>query len=105
MKIKQLYKNSNRWVSGAFAHDKNGNDVSPLNPKAYSFCLIGAIQKCYRDRNERKRIYRRINNELKKDFIYSFVLYDNNSLIGDIVHWNDREEFESVQKLVNKLNI
>lgn len=101
MKLKK-FLNKKNWIQGDFALDRYDNPVSPLNPKAEKFCFVGAIQRCYSDRNERKRIYRKVNSELG----YSSS-NGNNHVMGKIVSWNDNDntEFSGVKEIVNKLNI
>jgi hypothetical protein len=47
MKAFELIAKEENWCKGAFAKDKEGNNVPITSPNAFKFCMLGAINKCY----------------------------------------------------------
>ena len=47
MKISELLKDESCWTKSQFARDVNNVPVEPGSPDACSWCLIGALDKCY----------------------------------------------------------
>ena len=91
MKIRNLLTDESKWCKGVDAQDCNGDEIRYDDPKAHSFCLVGALEVCYRDEG---------------NIIYA--IKDKIRLrIGDITRWNDAPErtFEDVRKLIEELNI
>lgn len=41
-----LLEKPGAWCQGAMARDVRGESVSPTDPDAVCFCLVGAIRKC-----------------------------------------------------------
>lgn len=92
VKIKELFSDPSRWTQGAFARDKDGNEVSPRSRKAVCWCLEGATEKCY-----------------KGDDIFEAARTIHRGL-GDhefVAVWNDnkKRKFEEIKALVEKLDI
>lgn len=89
MKLKQLFTSKKKWTQRAFARDKIGRVTSSREKGACSWCLEGAIYKCYRT---------------KAADILRLTKYHCD---GNIVKWNDNpnRKFEDVKKLVNSLDI
>ena len=79
------------WTQGAYARDKGNAQVGSENPRATSWCLMGALHKCYLNNPpECNRVYERMKNRVGKD----------------ITAWNDyKATFEEVKALVKELNI
>ncbi len=92
MKIRELYSDRSRWAQGALAYDKDGKEVCVNNASAASYCLVGAMEKCYM--NEGYEAYRLIKQKI----------YEN---IGPIHMslWNDGTTYEKVMELVTKLDL
>lgn len=42
---KALIKPMKNWTQGYYAHDSNGKNVTPDDPKATKFCAIGAVYR------------------------------------------------------------
>ena len=42
---RQILSDPTHWTIGSFARSKTGRDVSPLDPEAVSFCLLGVLAK------------------------------------------------------------
>jgi hypothetical protein len=47
MKAHELIAKPENWTQGTCARTKEGNPTDTLNENAYSFCIIGALIKCY----------------------------------------------------------
>ena len=47
MKAHELLDSPEKWTQRTAARDSENRSVHPDNPEACSFCLIGAICKCY----------------------------------------------------------
>lgn len=52
MKVHQLLSDESRWTGGALARTRAGEAVRAENPEAVSWCLSGALAKCYPDLKE-----------------------------------------------------
>jgi hypothetical protein len=69
--FKQLVKNlltRKTWMKGALASNASGNRVNPDDSSAVNFCLIGAVQHCYRDPDKQVEVQQRISATLKELF-------------------------------------
>lgn len=88
MKIRELLTDESKWTQGTLAEDAKGNRVSVLSPNASSFCLVGAVVRCYdKTTDVVDRIAREVNDE--------------------VTNWNDADgrTFEEVKALVEWLDI
>lgn len=47
MTVLELLSDEKRWTRGTRARDKNKKPCEPKDTIAESFCLMGAIQRCY----------------------------------------------------------
>lgn len=47
MKVHELLTDEKKWTQNSNAKDKNNYKINPLNDNAVSWCLIGAVIKCY----------------------------------------------------------
>ena len=47
MKVKELFSSEEKWCKKAYARDDQGKAVFSKSQSAVSWCLIGAICKCY----------------------------------------------------------
>lgn len=91
MKVKELLSKKSKWTKGTMARDKKGFEVDYNDPTAYSFCLVGAIRRCYGVPSSGKVLHQ-ITDKLN---------------ISTIHKWNDRPDctFEEVKALVEELDI
>ena len=91
MKIQELYSDESRWFQGSFAKTVEGDDIYLEDSKAYSFCLWGALRKCYPDRLERIQVASLISKATSVE----------------MVAFNDAEgrTFGEVKELVDRLDI
>ncbi len=93
MKVRELLSSPDKWVKTKWAADLLKRPVDPCSPDAVCFCLLGAIDFCYREGTDVKD---EVRNKIRK-------------YIGraSIMLWNDAPErtFEEVKSLVNQLDI
>lgn len=91
MKIRELYTDESKWTQYTEARNYEGDEISLNHPLAVSFCLIGAVWKCYPDAESRKKICDKITNKIDMS----------------IDEWNDKEErtFAQVKALADELDI
>lgn len=91
MNVKELLNKRERWTRGAFARDIEGIRCEPEDQKAQSFCLYGALQKCYPIFEERR-----------------ILLIEVRALInGSIIEWNDdvTRTYEDVISICERLGL
>ncbi len=91
MKIKELFSDPKAWTRGVYARNKDGLSIDPFADGACKFCLVGAILKCYPDRDERVAIHDKLG-EATKNF-------------GGVINFNDTRNHEDVLKLVTELDV
>lgn len=46
-KVWKLLQRKSRWTKRSYARDKYGNLLELTNPNAYSWCIVGGLQKVY----------------------------------------------------------
>lgn len=100
MKVRDLFSDASKWNKRALSVDCNGNTTSPQDINAVSWCLLGAMRKCYGYYLSIMKIEE--NNQYY--FIYNKVI---DYLGSSIVNWNDHPNrmFEEVKSLVEELDI
>lgn len=92
MKIKEFLSSKEKWTQKACARDIENNPTTIFGSQAFSWCLYGAVVKCYGDVYESHgEVYKKIRLEIK----------------NYIASWNDAPErtFEEVKDLCEKLDI
>lgn len=92
MKVKELLSDPSKWCKGSYARTIEGERAySSFSPDAVSWCILGAIDRCYVDRNNWKEIVDRLFAETGES----------------PATWNDRPTttFADVRKLVEKLDV
>ena len=52
MKAKELLSRREAWTTGIIARDAEGHGVEATSQEAVSWCLIGALVKCYKSNQE-----------------------------------------------------
>jgi hypothetical protein len=89
MKVLELLSSEDKWTQGAFARNKDGVRTDYYAEKAVSWCLIGAIHKCYSD-------YEEINSIMNR------ILFT----VGEKCYqYNDTHTYEEVMELIRELDI
>lgn len=93
MKIKELLVTPDKWAQEQFARDKYGNATSVYSGTAKSFCLIGAVDRCYMKATKYRSVLRRIHDNIPAD--------------TNILRWNDdpKRTHAEVLELVTRLNV
>ncbi len=61
MKAHELIAKPENWTKCAAARNKNGEPVFESSPQASSFCMIGAIARCYGPDEFREFVERLVN--------------------------------------------
>ena len=97
MKAYELISEPSRWTKGTLARDSNGHATNVLGPTACSFCLVGAIERCYASFKCCLEQVKRVRQELKAQF-------PNFEFVGQ---WNDHPDrtHTEVVELLKKLDI
>lgn len=98
MKAYELLDSPEKWTQQTLARDINGMATSPRGYDACSFCLVGAIERCYNvPSKDMLAIIQLVEDELK-------VQAPGFEFIGQ---WNDAPDrtHEEVVDLLKKLDI
>jgi len=89
MKIKELLSDKSKWTQKAYARDIHGDALGHGSSQfAVSWCLVGAMEKCYPDFNVVDDIVSKIHRK-----------------VGGPAIFNDSHTFEEVKQLVEELDI
>lgn len=95
-KAYELLDSPEKWCQGPYAEDASGEAVDERSPDACSWCLVGAISRCYMpDGDDDLRDYLRACNAIRK-------------AVGvECGRWNDAPErtFQEVRDVLLKLDI
>jgi len=89
MKIHELLNRPERWTQEVMARDINGETSRLRGNEAVSWCLLGAMFKCYPNENERLEVGVKIKRRI-----------DDN-----IVDFNDNGTYKQVYNLVKELDV
>lgn len=55
--VHELLSRRGRWCRYHHAEDRSGDPVDPLEPEAYRFCILGAVNRCCgEDENLRRTV-------------------------------------------------
>ena len=105
MKIKDLLTDESKWTKGAFAIGADGLMVGSASPSAVSWCLMGAVERCYGYDSvspEAVKIGGRIHDYLRE---CPRALGDSGN--WHMAGWNDApgRTFADVRRLVTVLDI
>ncbi len=68
MKPSELIKNPKNWVKHNLACDKYGRGVELMNGSAFSFCLIGALERCAESPQNYTKMCNKIRRYLKINY-------------------------------------
>lgn len=93
MKIRELLSSPDKWTQGVFARNSSGYRTYELDQDACSFCLMGALYRCYIDTEDDGLLVRSKLGQAIED----------NTITG----WNDdpKRTFAEVKELVDRLDI
>ena len=98
MKAYELISEPSRWTQKTLARNINGGATNPRGYDACSFCLVGAIERCYNvPIKQMLEILQQVKSELK-------IQAPSFEFIGQ---WNDHPDrtHEEVVGLLKKLDI
>jgi len=98
MKVRQLFSSEKKWTQGLYAKDIKGLACGVSQDKAYSFCLDGALTRCYGPSGKYYEIRKQVDDVIRKMTRGRF---------SGAVSWNDhnRRTFVQVKDLVKRLDI
>lgn len=107
MKIRELLSTPDRWTSGCTARTAEGWPVAALDYSgplalhhlARSWCLLGAIDKCYPVPSDATAVVKKVFGALAPKMRMGPEVA--------IIRWNDAKDrtFEEVKKLVDELDV
>ena len=92
MKILELLSDKKKWTQNTYARNAMGYSVLPRAVDAASWCLLGALSKCYPDRENNYAAHRRMTDCLPKGRT-------------TISSFNDQSTFRQVRALLKKANV
>ena len=92
MKAWELLRTKKQWCQGTSARTETGGTTNSQNPDAASWCILGAISKCYGH---------------DQDYEAQTFLFRRKSRIKSMSIWNDnpQRKFSEVKALLKKLDI
>ncbi len=98
MKVRDLLTDKSKWTKGRSACDRNGETTCYDAPNAASWCLAGAIARCY-GMGE--------TWDLLATRIYDTLSARGQLPIGGMGEWNDASErtFVEIRAMVEQLDI
>jgi hypothetical protein len=88
MKAHELLTPEGAWTKGSDARDKDGKEVQVSDLRAKSFCLVGAVLRCYvEESSESTRAY---DGQCARiyDTLWAAPYFARNGIMG----WNDAPE-------------
>lgn len=89
MRAWELLSDHSKWTQGAFARRSDGQGVDLIDPKATSWCALGAIWRCYSSYKSASEAEVRLEQRLTQ-------------AIGT---WNDSSDYATVHALLKELDI
>ncbi len=96
MKIKDLLSDKSKWAQGSWAYDKYGTICTEKSSYATSFCLLGAVRRCYSE-DKAGTVITKLFSAIRA----------KSPRTNSILTWNDsrKRKFSEVKQLVNKLDV
>ena len=88
MKAWELLSSPEKWTQGTYARDKKAQPVNINSTEAESFCVTGAITRCYPNVYEQDQ-----------------KIFNLGAKVGGIVIWNDHSTYEQVHSVLKELDI
>lgn len=65
MTLVELFSQKGTWTQGAEARNINGERVSSNSTTAVCFCLLGAVNRCYQNKEDYHRVNARLRTKLR----------------------------------------
>ena len=96
MKVLELLSDESKWTKGAAARDVSGKDVASRSRAAVSWCLLGAVHKCYSTSEKADRAACALREAVEA--LYGFY---------SLVLWQDRPyvTFEHIQQVLQRADV
>lgn len=85
MKPSQLIASQANWTQGVSALDSDNYEVTPNNPKACKWCLLGALIRCL-DGTEFSKAVNAVRAKLvERGYIATLWVYNDNHTHAEVV--------------------
>ncbi|PYQ25648.1 MAG: hypothetical protein DMF56_27015 [Acidobacteria bacterium] len=103
MKISELLTDASKWTQRTYARDEFGDDVAATDPKAVSWCLVGALVKCYAAGPDSVPA----EQALRAAWARWSTEHEKNPTASTLTGWNDAfgRTFEEVKQLVEEAGV
>ncbi len=97
MKVAELLSSPANWTQESFARNCDGEAVDYNSSDAVQFCLMGAVMRCYRDRE---------NPFPCRDAMDKIAdRLGDKTCWGKVSEFNDKSSYDEVMNLVKELDI
>jgi hypothetical protein len=96
MKTYELLDSPSKWTKEYVARDANGYPTQPLNEEAVSWCMMGAITKCYSYTDEAMTVTDKIAKSIREL---------NNLKAERISVYNDTHTYEEVIQVLKNADV
>ena len=94
MTVAELLSDESKWTRHFYARDSKGQCVNPEEPEAVSWCLVGALTKCYgREPPFTSFKYQKVRNLIKAISNHQVIAY------------NDSHTYEEIMEIVRKAGV
>jgi hypothetical protein len=101
-RAKEVLRTKRRFCQNAEAVDYNGVEVSPLSIRAERWSLLGAIKSCYRKYYDAEAIIHKIASHIGSSRPSHEAAGDEEAIIRT---FNDKEGYETVKTMLDKLDV
>jgi hypothetical protein len=115
MTIQELLTDETAWTKNAYARLPTGEPCSSTNPGAASWCLLGAVNRCYTDTARSERQNESARGEIERRLRAAIQRMVLAKADGTIKHedtpylhsWNDdkRRTFAEVRRIIEAANV
>ncbi len=97
MTVQELLVDETKWIQGSLANDSWGDSVHSLDSNACAWCLIGALEYCYTDKEAYNTAYAKLLKIIRR----------RQENVGNIADWNDENgrTFAEVRAVITSANI
>lgn len=95
--LQELFSDKKRWIKGDFARDKNGKGLPSKDKNAVCWCLLGAVNKVYREFPHKHNILSKLNNSINKLYPNFYSIEKFNDNFGTTI--------EDIRKVVKDANV
>lgn len=101
MKVKDFLNSPEKWTRGVLAKGKFKRSINPESEEACSWCLLGAIIKCYDNDLEKMKAKNKIHQVL---LTMGYIIQDS---FDAIVIFNDESTttFEEIRLVIEEADV